>query len=92
MSNTLTKYVESLKVNIDRRFEESLPILTAAQIFDPLKLPARCHPAFKLYGQRQISTLAEHFAPENEKESMTEELSAECGKLKYDMLNWKVDI
>ena len=23
---------------------------------------------------------------------MTEELSAECGKLKYDMLNWKVDI
>ena len=92
MSNTLTKYVESLKVNIDRRFEESLPILTAAQIFDPLKLPARCHPAFKLYGQRQISTLAEHFAPENEKESMTEELSAECGKLKYDMLNWKGDI
>ena len=92
MSNTLTKYVESLKINIDRRFEECLPILTAAKVFDPLQLPARSHPAFKMYGQRQISTLAEHFAPDDAKQSVTEELLAEWGKLKYDMLNQKVDI
>ena len=37
------------------------PNFDAAKVFDPLKLPARSHPAFKIYGQRQILTLAEHF-------------------------------
>ena len=69
-----------------------IPILTAAKVFDPYKLPARYHPTFKIYGQRKISTLAEDFAPDDAKQSVTEELLAEWGKLKYDMLSQKVDI
>ncbi|PFX19077.1 hypothetical protein AWC38_SpisGene16526 [Stylophora pistillata] len=46
LEDLLCNYVEALKTTIDRRFEESLPVVSAWSIFDPLKVPNKDHPGF----------------------------------------------
>lgn len=91
----LVQYIDVLKRNLDRRFEESLPVLSALAVLDPLKVPNKNHPGFKLYGNRQIGIISTHFTINTESEdrpAVIDEINAEWGKLKYDMLSWKEDI
>ena len=53
--------MQFLKTNIDRRFEESLPVVSTWSIFDRLKVPNKDHSGFQLYGKTQVQTIAEHF-------------------------------
>ena len=95
LENLLCNYVDALKANTDKRFQESLPVVSAWSIFDPLKVPNKDHPGFKLYGKRQVQTIAKHFTssmPANQKGSVQEEMKTEFAKLKYDMLTWKQDL
>ena len=95
LENLLCSYVDALRANIDKRFQESLPVVSAWSIFDPLKVPNKDHPGFKLYGKSQVQTIAEHFTssmPANQKRSVQEEMKTEFAKLKYDMLTWKQDL
>ena len=95
LENLLCNYVDALKANIDKRFQESLPLISAWSIFDPLKVQTKDHPAFKLYGKRQVQTIAEQFTssmPANQEGSVQEEIKTKFAKLKYDMLTWKQDL
>lgn len=47
--------------NIEARFASSSPILAAVKIFDPLPVPESSELGFNVYGNREISTLAQHF-------------------------------
>jgi len=95
LENLLCNYVDALKTNIENRFHESLPVVSAWSIFDPLKVPNKDHPGFKLYGKPQVQTIADHFTksiPADQKESIQEEMKTEFAKLKYDMIRWKQDL
>lgn len=61
LENLLCNYVDALKTNIENRFQESLSVVSAWSIFDPLKVPNKDHPDFKLYGKSQVQTIADHF-------------------------------
>lgn len=70
-------------------------MVSAWSIFDPLKVPNKDHPGFKLYGKSHVQTIAEHFTssmPANQKGSIQEEMKTEFAKLKYDMLTRKQDL
>lgn len=56
--------------------------------YQALPSTARSHPGFRLYGQNHITCLAEHFIPESD----SEEVAAEWGKFKYELLTLKADI
>jgi len=47
--------------NVEARFASSSPLLTALKIFDPLAVPESSELGFNVYGNREISTLAQHF-------------------------------
>lgn len=89
MANLFQKYVITLKSNINRRFEDSLPVITAFQIFDPTSVPPRSDPSFTDYGKMFSTTLANHFflSAEDRCETLTE-----WTKFKYDLLQWKPQI
>ncbi|KAJ8319047.1 hypothetical protein KUTeg_004138 [Tegillarca granosa] len=55
------QYIESLLKNIDDRFSDSVGILSAFQIFDPLSIPKEEDPGFLEYGINAICVLADHF-------------------------------
>lgn len=89
LRNLTTKYVDSLKENIENRFSESLPVLSAFKIFDPMAIPA----AFKESGIPQIEILADHFYQEKgETEELKEELECEWKKFKYNILQLKDEV
>ena len=52
-----------LKANIYNTFHESLPVVFAWSIFDPLKVPNKEHLSFKMhmYGKNQVHPLVKHF-------------------------------
>ena len=54
LSNLLAKYVRSLKENINRRFDNALPVVSAFSIFDPLAVPNPGSPGFKDYGTNEV--------------------------------------
>ena len=77
LENLLCNYVDALKANIDKRFRESLPVVSAWSIFDQLKVPNKDHPAFKLYGKSQVQAIAGRFTssmPANKKGSVQEQM------------------
>ena len=79
-----------LKENIENRLLESLPVLSAFEIFDPNSIPDRSDKAFKEYGPCgcvQINTLGHHFYQEEKKKELMEELQCEWLKFKYNLLN-----
>ena len=82
--------------NVDKRFEESLPVLSALSVFDPLKVPGKETPGFLNYGKNQLKTLCEHFTKnlksEDQKQQEIREIIAEFGKYKYDMINMREEI
>ena len=78
LRNLTTKYVDSLKENIENRFLESLSVISAFEIFDPTSIPDRSDKAFKEYGCVQINTLAHHFYQEEKTKELMEELQCEC--------------
>ena len=55
------RYAHSLVENIRNRFSNSLPVLNAFNIFDPLALPDRSAESFKEYGISEIEILTGHF-------------------------------
>ena len=75
LETLLGRYIESLKSNIRRRFEDCLGILKSFSIFNPLMLPIPESDEFKDYGKRSIITLANHFYDGNklEKEKLQTE-------------------
>ncbi|XP_019617203.1 PREDICTED: zinc finger protein 862-like [Branchiostoma belcheri] len=77
------KYTDALCQNIDRRFQDSLPVVSALSIFDPEALPQPESERFRSYGSEKISVLATHFFEGSEDKQS--QLRAEWGKFKYDM-------
>ena len=57
----LSKYVNSLITNIDKRFSDCLGVVNAFGIFDPLDIPDSTDPDFKEYGTSDIDVLTNHF-------------------------------
>lgn len=93
LANLTKKYVTALKENINSRFEDSLPVLTAFKIFDPITVPERSDPDFKEYGVRDIGTMTDYFyAGKENKEEMEDELLCEWQKFKYNLLQFKNEI
>ena len=86
MKRLLVRYTDSLVRNIDDRFKESLPIVTALSIFDPLFMSSDV----KSYGLLEIELIGKHFFPDDVDQQ--ERVKAEWGKLKYDILYWKTKI
>ena len=85
LENLLSNYVNALKANIDSRFKESLPVVSAWSVSDPLKVPSKEHPSFKTYGKNQVHALVQHFTsamPSDKKHSVGDELKTEFAKLK----------
>ncbi|XP_053389806.1 zinc finger protein 862-like [Mercenaria mercenaria] len=76
------KYIDALKKNIEARFGNTLPILSSLAVIDANKVPGKNDPAFKSYGVKDIQVIAEYFDLDKD------ELTAEWGKLKYDLLRW----
>ena len=86
LSNLPIKYVRSLNENIHRRFDDTLPVVSAFSIFDPLAVPYPGSPGFKDYGVKEVEILASHFYPGDTREP---QLLAEWEKFKYDLSSWK---
>ena len=84
MMRMTVKYTNALIRNIDNRFEEVLPVVSAFSIFDPWLIPAA---GGIKHRDEKIEILAKHFYPEEIKEQ--ERVEAERGKLKYDIRDWK---
>lgn len=60
IENHMNSYIDELIKNIDRRFRDCLPVLSAVSVFDPLKVPGKDSPGFKRYGKSQIHVLCDH--------------------------------
>ena len=88
MKSLLVKYTDALMKNIDDRFKESMPVVTALSIFDPLLMPSAGD--VKSYGLLEVELIGKHFFPEDVDQQ--ERVKAEWGKLKYDILDWKTKI
>ncbi len=78
LKNLTTKYINTLKENIEDRFDGNLPVITAFEIFNPTRVPERKETGFKEYGIAEIKVLADYFYHNSEdKEDQTEELLCE---------------
>ena len=86
MQGLLHRYVDALKRNIDERLSESIPVLEAMTVFDPLLIPQRGSCTFTAHGTQQVKILSGHFHPGDS--SVQESILAEWGKLKFDLLEW----
>ena len=90
LKNLTTKYIKALKENIQDRFDGNLPVITAFEIFNPIRVPERQEAGFKEYGIAEIKVIADYFYQNLEdklKEDKTEELLCEWRKFKYNLLN-----
>ena len=85
MKTMLVTYTNALIRNMDDRFKESLPVVTALSIFYPLLMPSAGD--FTSYGLAEMELIAKHFFPGQINEQ--ERVKAEWGKLKYDIRDWK---
>lgn len=47
IENHMNSYIDEVIKNIDRRFRDCLPVLSAVSVFDPLKIPGKDSPGFK---------------------------------------------
>ena len=83
------------KDNIASRFKDSLPILSAFKIFDPVAVPPKSDQSFSEYGDKEIKILAEYLYQLETGESKvqkTEELICEWRKFKYSILKLKSEM
>ena len=87
------KYTDSLKGNINNRFSDTLPVLSAFKIFNPSAVPNRSDQSFKDYGVEEIKILATHFYQETvDAEEKADELECEWNKFKHNLLQLKNEI
>ena len=73
LKNLTTKYIQD-------RFDGNLPVITAFEIFNPIRVPEKQEAGFKEYGTAEIKVLADYFYqnPEDKlKDDQTEELLCE---------------
>lgn len=87
LSDLLSKYITFLVSNINDRFQESLPVVSAFQVFDPLLVPDVGGVGFSDYGEIDVKTMADHFYSESAVKAT--QLKDEWRKFKYDLANWK---
>ena len=90
LRNLLKKYTQALKENIDSRFKDAMPVVSAFAIFNANAIPNRGTAEFLSYGSKEISTLSNHYFP-GDKEAQ-QQVKPEWEKLKYDLLSWKAHI
>ena len=86
MKVMLVGYTHSLIRNIDDRFKASLPVVTSWSIFEPLLAPTTAD--VMSYGNAEIELIGNHFFPEEMDQQ--QRLKTEWGKLKYDIMDWKI--
>ena len=87
LSDLLSKYITCLGTNINDRFQESSPVVSAFQVFDPLLVPDVGGVGFSDYGEIDVKTMADHFYSESSVKAT--QLKDEWRKFKYDLANWK---
>ena len=95
LRNLTSKYVHALQDNIASRFKDSLPILSAFKIFDPVAVPPKSDQSFSENGDKEIKILAEYLYQLETGESKvqkTEELICEWRRFKYSILKLKSEI
>ena len=95
LKNLTTKYIKALKENIQDQFDGNLPVITAFEIFNPIRVPERQEAGFKEYGIAEIKVMADYFYQNLEdklKEDKTEELLCEWRKFKYNLLNLQKEV
>ena len=90
LRNLLKKYTQALKENIDSRFKDAMPVVSAFAIFNANAIPNHGTAEFLSYGSKEISTLSNHYFP-GDKEAQ-QQVKPEWEKLKYDLLSWKAHI
>ncbi|XP_041353824.1 zinc finger protein 862-like [Gigantopelta aegis] len=79
--------IERITICISSRFRNFVddPVLSAADILDPTNYPTD-HQALAVYGQKEITTLTDHFnALLVKKGCQVDEIEREWAKLKYDI-------
>ena len=84
--------MQQLQDNINNRFDESVPVLTAFKIFDPLAVLQKSETTFKEYGLKEMAVLADRFYQEMQedvKDERKEELICEWKKFKYNLLDYQ---
>ena len=82
------QYVTSMVGNIEARFANSSPILAALKIFYPLAVPESNEFGFNVYGNRDISSLAQHFYQGDDDASQktrSSKLLAEWHQMKFNI-------
>ena len=95
LRNLTSKYVHALQDNIASRFKDSLPILSAFKIFDPVAVPPKSDQSFSEYVDKEIKILAEYLYQLETGESKvqkTEELICEWRKFMYSILKLKSEM
>ena len=78
------------KLNITLHFKDSMPVVSAFNLFNPTAIPNCGTSEFTSYGCKEVATLTEDYFP-NDEESRRQ-ANAEWEKLKYDLLLWKGQI
>ena len=82
------KYITSMVENIEARFASSSPLLAAFKIFDPVAVPESSEVGFAVYGNRNVSILAEHFYQGNDdasKKTRSNKPLAEWQQMKFNI-------
>ena len=82
------QYINSLIENIEARFASSSPVLAALRIFDPMAVPESSETTFTAYGNKDVSTLADHFHQSDDdtsKKTRKNKLSAEWQQMKFNI-------
>ena len=88
LKDLTTTYIKALKENIQDRFDGNLPVVTAFEIFNPIRVPERKEPGFKEYVITKIKVLTDYFyqnSVDKLKEDQTEELLCEWQNFKYNL-------
>ena len=83
----LIKYFQSLKQNIDNRFQAPLPVVTGFSVFVRLALPPREYASFGGHGSSQVEILGAHFYVT---QTDREKFQVEWKSFKFELVDeWK---
>ncbi len=78
--------MQSLKQNIDNRFQAVLPFISSFPVFDPLAVPHPADVSFKRFGSSEVEILGSHYyVTQTDKEK----LNAEWNNYKFELVEWK---
>ena len=81
-------YINSLTENTEVQIAGSSPILAALKIFDPMGVPESSQSSFSEYGNKDVSTLADHFHQRDDdssKKTRKNKLLAEWQQMKFNI-------